>query len=254
MRTGAKEVFLSVVIPAYNEAERLPATLIDIDRKLHDAGFSYEILVVNDGSGDATAEVIKKMSADIANLFLIDNQANKGKGGVVRQGMLEAHGKYRLFTDADNSTTVDQFAQMIPHFESGYDVVIGSRAAAGAKLDPPESLFRQLAGKGLNLLVQALLLPGLWDTQCGFKAFTAEAAGRIFQKAKIPGWAFDVEVLSLARAYGYRIKEVPVHWVNSAESRVKFSAGLQFLRDIVIIRWWLWRGGYALKRPEMSTL
>lgn len=236
--------YLSIIIPAYNEAERIPKTLLDIDKRLEKAPYSYEVFVVNDGSKDNTAEVVRNMAKMVKNLKLIDNAENKGKGGVVRQGMLLANGKVRLFTDADNSTSIDQFDKMLPLFKEGYDVVIGSRAVKGAKLDPPESFARQLAGKGLNLLIQLLLLPGIWDTQCGFKAFTEESAKKVFESSRLIGWGFDFEALSLAKRMGYRIGEVPVHWVNDAKSHVKFSSGPQFLRDMAIVRWWLWTGKY----------
>lgn len=237
--------YLSIVIPAYNEAERIPKTLLAIDKQLDGASYSYEIVVVNDGSKDNTAAIVNNMKKVVRNLKLIDLRENRGKGGTVRQGMLLSSGKIRLFTDADNSTTIDQFENMMPFFKEGYDVVIGSRSVRGARLDPPESIFRRIVGRGLNLLVQALLLPGIRDTQCGFKAFTEEAAKKIFMQSSIVGWGFDVEVLSLAKKMGYRIKEMPVHWVNDDRSHVKFSAGLQFLRDVAIIRLRLWRGTYA---------
>ena len=199
---------------------------------------------MNDGSKDKTAEVVRNMTKAVKNLKLVDNVENKGKGGVVRQGMLMAGGAVRLFMDADNATSIDQFDQMMPLFKEGYGVVIGSRAVRGAKLDPPEPFYRQLVGKGLNLLVQLLLLPGIWDTQCGFKAFTEEAAMKVFEKSRLVGWGFDFEALSLAKRMGYKIAEVPVHWVNDARSHVKFSGGLQFLRDIAIVRWRLWTGKY----------
>lgn len=245
--------YLSIIIPAYNEAERIPKTLLDIDYRLAKAPYSYEIIVVSDGSRDNTAEVVEKMKKAVRNLKIIDNAENKGKGGVVRQGMLLAGGAVRLFTDADNSTSIDQFDRMIPFFKQGYGVVIGSRAVAGAKLAPPEPLFRQLAGKGLNLFAQALLLWGIWDTQCGFKAFTEDAAKKIFEASRVAGWGFDVETLALARHMGYRIAEVPVRWVNDARSHVKMSAGLQFLRDIFIVRWRLWRHEYGPIEPPLDT-
>jgi dolichyl-phosphate beta-glucosyltransferase len=242
--------FLSVIIPAYNEAERLPLTLVDIDKKLSKAEYSYEILVVNDGSKDKTADVVRGMQKGIKNLKLIDNEANKGKGGVVRQGMLTARGKYRLFTDADNSTSIDHFDAMSPYFREGYDVVICSRAAKGSKLEPAEPLYRQIPGKAGNLIIQALLLPGLWDTQCGFKAFTEEVAEKIFSASRIAGWGFDVEVLALAKKFGFKIKEIPVHWVNDIRSHVGFSAYLKTLLETFKIRWWLWTGAYALLPNE----
>ncbi len=238
--------YLSIVIPAYNEAERIPATLIDIDRRLAHAPYTYEIVVVNDGSKDNTAEVVDRMKSAIRNLKLIDNAENKGKGGTVRQGMLIAGGAVRLLSDADNATSIDQFDKMIPFFKEGCQVVIGSRRAPGAQLDPPESIFRQLAARGLNLMVQILLLHGIKDTQCGFKAFTEEAAKNIFQQSRVTGWGFDVEVLALARRMHYRIAEVPVHWVNEAGSHVKMSAGFYFLKDVMTIYWRLRRGEYPL--------
>jgi glycosyltransferase involved in cell wall biosynthesis len=240
--------YLSIIIPAYNEAERIPTTLVDMDKRLSGVDYSYEILVVNDGSKDNTATVVKNMAKMVKNLKLVDLKDNVGKGGAVKQGMLLAAGRIRLFTDADNSTSIDQFEKMMPLFKEGYGVVIGSRAFKGAQLDPPEPLYRQAIGKTLNFLVQLFLLPGIWDTQCGFKAYTDEAAEKIFTISKTVGWGFDVETLALARRLGFRIKEVPVHWVNDARSRVKFSGGLQFLAETCTIRWRLWRDGYHLKR------
>ncbi len=237
--------YLSIIIPAYNEAERLPLTLVDMDKRLSNEEYSYEILVVNDGSKDKTADVVRGMEKMIKNLKLIDNTENKGKGGVVRQGMLLAKGKIRLFTDADNSVSIDQFNNMAPYFREGYDVVICSRAMKGSKLDPAEPLYRQIPGKLGNLFIQILLLPGLWDTQCGFKAFTEEAAEKVFQASKISGWGFDVETLALAKKVGCRIKEIPVHWVNDTRSHVKASAYLKVLMETCTIRWWLWTGKYG---------
>jgi glycosyltransferase involved in cell wall biosynthesis len=237
--------YLSVIIPAYNEAERIPQALVAMDHALSKSDFSYEMLVIDDGSPDKTAEIVSRMAGMIRNLQVVSLPENLGKGGAVRQGMLMAKGQVRLFTDADNSTSLDQFEKMIPYFKQGYAIVIASRAVAGAKLDPPEPFYRQVIGKALNLIVQALLLPGIWDTQCGFKAFTAEAAERVFKESRIPGWGFDVEILSLAKSMGFRIKEMPVRWVDDSRSHVKFSGGLQFLRDIIRIRWWLWRGEYS---------
>jgi glycosyltransferase involved in cell wall biosynthesis len=240
--------YLSIIIPAYNEAKRIPATLVDMDKRLASVDYSYEILVVNDGSKDNTALVVKNMAKMVKNLKLVDLKDNVGKGGAVKQGMLLAAGRIRLFTDADNSTSIDQFEKMVPLFKDGYGVVIGSRALKGAKLDPPEPFYRQVIGKMLNFLVQLFLLPGIWDTQCGFKAYTDEAAEKIFTISKTVGWGFDVETLALARRLGFRIKEIPVHWVNDTRSHVKFSGGLQFLAETSIIRWRLWTDGYHLKR------
>lgn len=239
--------YLSIIIPAYNESKRLPLTLIDIDKRLSDVDYAYEILVMSDGSRDNTAEVAEKMSGHIKNLKVVDNPVNRGKGAVVRDGMLIAQGTYRLFMDADNATTIDHFEKMIEHFKAGADVVIGSRAVKGAKLDPPEPIYRQIPGKMGNLFIQALLLPGIWDTQCGFKAFSERAAEEIFSMMKITGWGFDVECLALAKALGYKIQEIPVHWVNGEGSKVKASAYLKVLIETLKIRLWLWGGKYPLK-------
>ena len=152
--------YLSVIIPAYNEAKRLPLTLIDIDKHLKSADFSYEIIVVNDGSRDATPEVVERLSHLIDNLRLI-NQKNTGKGGAVKRGMLEAKGDIRLFTDADNSTSIDQFSKMIPYLNDGYGVVIASRDIEGSQLIPPQPWHKRLMGNLGNLFIQTLLLPGM---------------------------------------------------------------------------------------------
>lgn len=241
-----REPYLSIIIPAYNEAKRLPLTLLDIDKRLAAAKFSYEILVINDGSHDNTAEIVTKMSRVVRNLHLVDNIVNRGKGGVVRQGMRLGKGSVRLFMDADNATTIDQFEQMIPFFDEGYGVVIGDRAIQGSTLEPPESVIRQIAGKLGNLWIQIFLLPGIWDTQCGFKAFTAEAAEKIFVLSEINGWGFDAEALALGKALGYRIKEVPVHWVARGGGSIKPSAYLHVLLDTVKIRAWLLMKHYKL--------
>ena len=244
-------MYLSIIIPAYNEAERIPKTLLGMDAYLSTVNYPYEILVVNDGSRDNTAEVVAKMVKVVKNLKLIDVKENHGKGSVVRVGMLAAKGDIRLFMDADNSTSIDQVAAMAPFFKEGYGVVIGSRAVQGAKLEPPESWYRRFIGKTLNLIVQVVLLPGIHDTQCGFKAYTAEVAEKVFDVARISTWGFDVETLALAKKFDYAIKEIPVRWVNDTRSHVKFSGGLQFLRDIVKIRWWLWVGAYKTLITEV---
>ncbi|MCL5004456.1 MAG: glycosyltransferase family 2 protein [Patescibacteria group bacterium] len=235
--------YLSIIIPAYNEAKRLPLTLFDIDKHLKSADFSYEIIVVDNNSTDATSEIVERFSHLIKNLRLIKYRT-PGKGGAVQKGILEAKGEIRLFMDADNSTAIDQFNKMIPYLKEGYDVIIGSRDIEGAKLIPPQPWHKRLGGNAGNLIIQALLLPGIWDTQCGFKAFTAEAAEKIFPLLKTNRWGFDVEVLSLAKKFGYKIKEVPVVWVNNPFSKVSAAAYLQVLWEVVKIKWWLTTGKY----------
>ncbi|MEE8131694.1 MAG: dolichyl-phosphate beta-glucosyltransferase [Candidatus Paceibacterota bacterium] len=249
-----KKPYLSVIIPAYNEAKSLPITLIDIDKHLSEEDFSYEIIVVDDGSKDATPEIVRRFSHLIKNLRLINNKENHGKGWVVRQGMLEAKGNIRLFMDADNATSVNQFNKMIPHLSAkggeGYQVVIGSRDIKGAKLVPPQPFYKRFLGNIGNLFIQILLLPGFWDTQCGFKAFTEEAAEKIFPLTKIDRWAFDVEALALAKVFGYKIKEIPVIWVNNPISRVKITSYFQMLWEVVKIRWWIITKKYNIRNHK----
>ncbi|MDE2001151.1 MAG: glycosyltransferase family 2 protein [Patescibacteria group bacterium] len=238
--------FLSVIIPAYNEAKRLPLTLVDIDRHLEQQEYSYEIVVVNDGSTDETAEIVRRFIPLVENLKLIDNAENKGKGAVIRQGMLAAKGTWRLFMDADNSTSVVEFNKMIPYFKEGYEVVFGSRTIRGARTLPPQPIYKRFLGHIGNLIIQALLLPGVWDTQCGFKCFSDEAAEKVFSVAKIDRWGFDAEALALARMFGYPIKEMPVFWSNDTRTHVTMTTYLQVLAETAKIRWWLWRKAYHI--------
>ena len=242
-----KKPFLSVVIPAYNEAKRIPLTLIDIDKHLSAAKYPYEIIVVDDGSTDDTAAVVERFTKMIPNLRLTGYGENRGKGGAVKFGMLEAVGRYRLLMDADNSTSVDHFDKMIPCFEEGYDVVICSRAHKESELTPSQGLLRQVLGKGGNLIIQALVLPGIWDTQCGFKAFSEKAAEDVFPIQRVSGWGFDIEILGLAKRLGFKIKQIPVIWVNDTASHVGASAYIKTLLETLRIRVWLWRDVYGIK-------
>lgn len=242
-------MYLSVIIPAYNEERRLPKTLIEIDKYLRHQDYDYEIIVVNDGSKDRTAEVVEGLKPKIANLKLIDNKENHGKGFVVRQGLLKAEGEYRLFTDADNSTSIDQVEKMFPYFKEGYDIVIGSRDVKGAVIANPQSWLRRvILGNGFNLLVQIIIgLWGIWDTQCGFKALSTKATNDILPRCKIDRWAFDPEILTVGEKLGYKIKEVPIVWVNDPESKVKFKGMIRMGFDLLKIRWNLITNKYAKK-------
>lgn len=237
--------FLSIIIPAYDEARRIPLTLIDVDKRLSSAEYSYEILVVDDGSKDNTAEIVRRFMPLIKNLKLIQAE-HKGKGAAVRRGVLESQGTIRLFTDADNSTSVDQFNAMLPFFKEGYGVVVGSRAISGAVMDPPQSVWRRVMGKAGNLLIRLCAVSNIYDTQCGFKALTEEAAEKIFSRARIDGWSFDVEMCALAAALHIKIKEVPVHWQNSAFSHLTLFDYPRVLWDTFKIQWWVRQGDYRL--------
>jgi len=231
------EVYLSVIIPAYNEEKRLPKTLTEIDQYLRKQSYEYEIIVVNDGSKDKTEEVLKNHISKIQNLKPINNKENHGKGYAVRQGMLEAAGEYRVFTDADNSTSIDQIEKMWPEFEKGFEAVIGSRDIKGAVIAVPQPWIRRRLGDIFNLIVQIISgMWGIWDTQCGFKGLTKKAIEEIFPKCKMDKFAFDVEILVIAKKLGYKIKEIPVTWINDPESKVNFKSMIDMLFEILRIR------------------
>lgn len=239
-------MYLSVIIPAYNEEKRIPKTLFEIDKYLTTQSYTYEIIVVNDGSKDNTSGVVNMLRKQIANLKLIDNKQNHGKGYVVRQGLYEAKGDYRLFTDADNSTSIEQVEKMFPYFEKGYDIVIGSRDIDGAVLDPPQPWNRIVVGNIFNLFTQILAgLGGIWDTQCGFKCLSKKAAETILPKCVIDRFAFDPEILKVGKIMGFGIKEVPVRWRNDLESTVKLKGMIKMGLDLLRIRWNLIIGKYG---------
>ncbi|MFN7088557.1 MAG: dolichyl-phosphate beta-glucosyltransferase [Candidatus Paceibacteria bacterium] len=240
--------YLSVIIPAYNEEGRIDKTLREIDNYLSKQSYSYEILVVNDGSRDNTAGVVQGLMPFIKNLRLIDNPENHGKGWVVRQGMLESKGKIRLFSDADNSTSIDHVEKMFPEFQKGFEVVIGSRRVPGAVIAVHQSFFRENLGRIFNLLVRILAGLPMKDTQAGFKAFTERAAREIFSRQTIWRFAFDVEILTIARQLGFRIKEIPIVWVNDPNSRVKFKSMIKMLFEIIKVRFNLLSGVYGKRR------
>ncbi len=238
-------MYLSIIVPAYNEQRRLPKTLSSIDSYLRKQPYEYEILVVNDGSKDKTAEVVEDLKVKIKNLRLVDNKENHGKGFVVRQGLLEAKGEYRLFTDADNSTSIDQVEKMWPEVKKGYDIVIGSRDLKESIIAVPQTWIRRRLGDLFNLFTQVTCgLWGIWDAQCGFKIFTKEAVEKIFPKCKINRFAFDPEILVIAKKLGFKIKEIPVVWINEPESRVKFKSMVKMGLDLLKIRWNLIKNVY----------
>lgn len=236
---------LSVIIPAYNEAKRIPATLQSIHQYLSKQSYEYEILVVSDGSTDDTARVVENAKSQIPNLKLLDNKENHGKAYVVKQGMLAATGELRLFMDADNSTTIEVLDSMMP-FLKAYEVIIASLGVAGSKKVGHEPSYRRWLGKAGNLWIQFWATPGIHDTQRGFKLFTAEAANKIFPKMKTFGWGFDVEVLALAHKFGFKIKEVPITWNNDPNSKVNIWAYPKVLMQTLVIRWYLLTNQYGI--------
>lgn len=235
---------LSVIIPAYNEGRRIPNTLRDIEKTLSNKQFDYEILVISDGSKDDTAEVVENLIKQMPKLFLIKNQENHGKGWVTKQGMLKASGDICLFMDADNSTRVEEVFKMLPFFDEGFDIVIGSRRIQGSNIAAKQPMLRDFLGWVFRTIVHILVPVSVTDSQCGFKVFTNKAVRIIFPKQTIFRWAFDVEILALARKNKLKIKEAPVTWVNDAESHVKFSGMVKMLLEIMQIRLNLWFGKY----------
>jgi dolichyl-phosphate beta-glucosyltransferase len=231
--------FLSVVIPAFNEEERLPRTLGRLRDYLRAFGRAHEILVVDDGSSDGTAE-----KARAAGATVVRNDKNRGKGHAVRRGMLAAHGQRRLMTDADLSTPIEELKHFLETMDRGFDVVIGSRALPGANIEVHQPWFRENMGRLYNLFVRALAVPGLRDTQCGFKLWSAAAARDAFTSTRLDGFSFDVEALYLARKRGYRIAEVPVTWRNDAATRVGLGTGSAAFPDLLRIRLNDWMGRY----------
>jgi len=236
---------LSVIIPIYNEEQRLPNTLKKVSEYLEKQSYEYEIIAVNDGSGDRTGNILKESVSTVPSLRIVEIR-HRGKGSAVKQGMLEAKGEILLFTDADNSTSIDQVEKMFPWLSQGYGVVIGSRDVEGAVLKPPQSWFRNLVtGEGFKFLRKILV--GLWDiedSQCGFKAFSREAAKKVFPRSRIEQFAFDPEVLYLARKFGYKIKEIPVVWANNVHSKVNTRSTVQMGFDLFLMRIRVWLGAY----------
>ena len=233
---------LSVVIPAYNEALRLPATLTRVSEHLAARGLGHEIVVVDDGSSDATADVARA-AGDLVRV--LRHEPNRGKGYAVRRGMLAATGERRLMTDADLSTPIEELAKLEAEIDRGFDVAIGSRAVAGATIEVHQPAYREAMGRFFNVLVQALLLPGLADTQCGFKLFTAPAAEAAFGACRLDGFSFDVEALYVARRRGLRVAEVPVVWRNDAATRVGLGGGGAAFADLLRIRLFARLGTYG---------
>ena len=232
--------FLSVVIPAFNEEARIHATLEQVAAFLKARNFSWEIVVADDGSVDATARLVAAFAAGQPEIRLL-SLAHRGKGGAVKQGMLAAAGEYRFLCDADLSMPIEQVERFLPPQVEGADIVVGSRELADSRRIG-EPGHRHLMGRFFNALIQALALPGIPDTQCGFKCFRGAIAADLFERQRVDGFAFDVEVLYLARRMGLTVREVGIDWYYREGSKVRlFQDSLGMAWEVVKIRW-RWRG------------
>ena len=254
---------VSVVIPAYNEERRLPQTLERVDAYFETQTYASEILVVDDGSNDQTVRVVELFAQEHPRVRLIKND-HRGKGFTVRTGMLSARGHIVLFSDADLSTPIEDIEKLLPWFERGYDIVIGSREGMGARREH-EPFYRHIMGRVFNFIVQVLTVRGIQDTQCGFKAFRQDVAQDIFSRMRLYGdnakkirggmvTAFDVEVLFIGSKSGYRIKEVPVQWRYGTETKVNpLRDSYRNFRDVLMVRWNDLRGLYDMPRTASKT-
>lgn len=249
--------YLSVIIPAYNEEARIEKTLQSIFDYLTQQEYTWEILVVLDGPSDDTLGVVRAFAADKTGMRFIDRRENYGKGYTVRQGMLAAKGEIRLFTDADDSTDISHFASMRPLFAAGHDVVICSRDAKdvpGAQQVVPQPFLKRLLGNLGNLFIQVVAVPGIWDTQCGFKAFTKEAAQKIFPVQQIDGWGFDIEVMALAQLFRFQIGIIPARWVDQPGTHVRFSNYFDTIAETLKVRWNLMTGAYQRQSDAIADV
>jgi len=229
-------IHLSVIIPAYNEEKRLPGTLGDVMKYLSDQSYNAEVIVVDDGSTDGTVQVMRRWEDSSDQIRLVTLPENRGKGAAVGRGMKEAKGEYRLFMDADNSTTLDQISRFWPWMEQGYDIVIGSRSVEGSIIALRQPRYKELAGRFGNLVIRALAVPGISDTQAGFKLFSRRSAEALPPRVTVERWGYDVEVLAIAKVLGYRIREVPIRWANAPDSKVTLRSYFQVFHEVWRIR------------------
>jgi len=238
--------FFSVIIPAYNEENRLPNTLEQVFHFLGKQSYTSEVIVVENGSADKTFETAQRFAGKHKSLQVIHNE-QRGKGGAVQRGVLEARGEYVFFCDADLSMPVEEVAKFLPPAITDFDIAIGSREAPGA-VRYNEPYYRHFTGRVFNMLIRLLALPKLQDTQCGFKCLRAGAARDIFHFQTITGWAFDVELLYIAHLHGYRILEIPIDWYFNADSKVSvLHDSRRMFLDLLVIRRNARRGLYDLK-------
>jgi glycosyltransferase involved in cell wall biosynthesis len=233
------------VIPAYNESARLGATLERVLAFVRAQEWNAEVIVVNDGSRDDTAEIVRAMAAKVPALRLVENPGNRGKGYSVRNGMLQARGRVVLFSDADLSAPIEEAPKLLRALEAGADIAIGSRWLRAETQTQRQPLYRQFFGRIFNLLLRLTLGLQFKDTQCGFKAFKQAAVQALFPRQKIERWGFDPEILYLARKFGFRVQEIPVIWGHSGGTRIHpLKDGARMFLEMLYIRWNDWTGKY----------
>lgn len=250
MGSLAAVIDLSIVIPAYNEAQRLRPTLDRVHAFLTafaaGTALTWEILVVDDGSQDGTADLVDRVATEIPYLRCVRQMPNRGKGAAVRVGMLEARGRIRVMCDADCSMPPEELPKLLARVSDDCPIAIGSRYADGAAVAQKQPLYRRVWSRLANKVIQRSLVPGIRDTQCGFKAFTAAAAEDLFARGRIDGWAFDLEILAIARRRGYAIAEVAVTWLDDKRSRINpVKDAIKVVREAMAIRANLSRGAYG---------
>jgi len=228
----------SIVIPAYNEGTRLGATLEKVLTYVHAQGWEAEVIVVNDGSRDNTSDIVRAYAAKDPALRLVENPGNRGKGFSVRMGMLSAHGRVVIFSDADLSSPIEEAPKLLQALAGGADIAIGSRWLRAETQTQRQPLYRQVFGRVFNLLLRLTLGLQFKDTQCGFKAFKRPAVQAIFPLQKIERWGFDPEILFLARKFGFKVQEVPVAWGHSGGTRINpLIDGSRMFLEMLHIRW-----------------
>jgi len=236
----------SIVIPAYNESARIPATLQSVVDCIRQRGWSAEVVVVNDGSSDSTAEVVRAFAAANPEVRLLENPGNRGKGYSVRSGMLQAHGEVVLFSDADLSAPIEEADGLFNAIAAGADIAIGSRWLETKRQTIRQPFYRQFFGRCFNGVTRFVMGLKFADTQCGFKAFTRAAAQTVFQLQTIERWGFDPEILFIALKRGYRIQEVAVSWAHDERTRMSYlKDGIKMLEEIAIVRWNALTGRYG---------
>ena len=249
----------SIVIPAYNERLRIIATLDAVVACVRRERWDAEVIVVNDGSTDETADLVRDFMRNAPEVRLMENPSNRGKGYSVRNGLVHAQGNIVMFTDADLSAPIDEADRLFAAIEQdGADIAIGSRWLATSRQTHRQPLYRQFFGRCFNALTRMVMRLPYADTQCGFKAFTRDAAQTVFQLQTIERWGFDPEILFIARKRRFKVKEVPVSWAHDARSRISYLRdGLQMLKELAIVRWNALLGRYGkditeVDRPELT--